>query len=221
MSKFREQVAQRRGPTLATIVRDAIEEMIVSGELLAGQRINESTLSETLGVSRGPIREACRALTQEGLVRGVTNQGAYVRELNLNQVRELYEVRSGLAYTAGGLIVERCTDQHIQKLSELIGQMDLSADAGELETYYRLNIEFHDTLLKAANNAALVSTYKRIVKQLHLYRRRGLVQSGNLEVSNAEHKNILKGIIDRDVERTANEMRAHVLSGWSRLAAIT
>ena len=100
-----EQISQRRSKTLSTIVCEAIEEMIISGELEAGDRINESALAGRLGVSRGPIREACRSLEQAGLLVSATNHGMYVREMTLDEARDLYEVRGSLAGLTGRLIV--------------------------------------------------------------------------------------------------------------------
>ncbi|MEM7523453.1 MAG: GntR family transcriptional regulator [Pseudomonadota bacterium] len=215
-----ERIAQRRGPTLAAITRDAIEQMIVKGELEAGERINESGLSARLGVSRGPIREACRALEQEGLVRNAPNLGAFVRELDLNEARDLYEVRGGLAYAAGGLAAERRTAAELGALARMVDEMDGQAASDDVANYFTNNIAFHEALFAATKNAALMDSYKRIIKQLHLYRRRGLVQSGNLVASNAEHRVILNAVRDGVIGDAADAMRAHVLSGWARLSAV-
>lgn len=215
-----ERIAQRRGPTLAAIARDTIEKMIVDGAIEAGERINESALSARLGVSRGPIREACRALEQEGLVRNAPNLGAFVRELDLDEARDLYEVRGGLAYAAGGLAAERRSDADLSALGRMVDEMDVFAAADDVTRYFAKNIAFHEAIFAATGNAALVDSYRRIIKQLHLYRRRGLVQSGNLAASNAEHRDILKAVGAGDTASAAGAMRAHVLSGWSRLSAV-
>lgn len=214
-----DRIAQRRGSTLASIARDAIEQMIVTGELGAGERINESALSTRLGVSRGPIREACRALEQEGLVRNAPNLGAFVRELDLDEARDLYEVRGGLAYAAGELVATRRSEADLEKLSRLVEKMDGQASIDDVSNYFKNNIEFHTTLLSATKNTALFDTYQRNIKQLHLYRRRGLVQSGNLAASNAEHRIILQAVGKGDGAATAAAMRDHVFAGWARLSA--
>lgn len=215
-----ERIAQRRGPTLAAIARDAIEKMIVDGALEAGERINESALSGRLGVSRGPIREACRALEQEGLVRNAPNLGAFVRELDLDEARDLYEVRGGLAHAAGGLAADRRSDADLKALGRMVDEMDVYAAEDDVTRYFAKNIAFHEAVFASTRNAALMDAYGRIIKQLHLYRRRGLVQSGNLVASNAEHRDILKAIGAQDAAAAAAVMRAHVLAGWARLSAV-
>ncbi|MCV0426924.1 MAG: GntR family transcriptional regulator [Roseibium sp.] len=214
-----EQINQRRSKTLSTIVCEAIEQMIISGELEAGDRINESALANRLGVSRGPIREACRSLEQAGLLVSATNHGMYVREMTLDEARDLYEMRGALAGLTGRLIVERASDETLQNLLKLVEKMDVAADEGNLSRYYTLNLDFHALLVKAAENPALQHSYRWIVNQLHLFRRRGLVQEGNLVVSNQEHRVIIDALLARDPEAAEIAMRQHVAGGWARMSS--
>lgn len=213
------EISQRRAKTITSIAVDAIEEMIVSGELSAGDRINESTLAERLGISRGPIREACRSLEQAGLLTSRTNRGMYVREVSLDEARELYELRGAVAGLAGELIVKRADDTEIAALKDLVDRMQGAADGAKTADYYKLNLQFHEALVEAARNAPLKGTYRRIVNQLHLLRRRGLVQEGNLQVSNQEHRDIVQALSKRDAVQAARAMRAHVANGLTRLIA--
>src|SRR3546814_19342740 len=71
-----------------------LEGMIVSGELSGGDRLNETVLAERFGVSRGPVREACRGLERSGLIRFVANRGVFVREMNVKEALELFDVRA-------------------------------------------------------------------------------------------------------------------------------
>ncbi len=214
-----QAISQRRASTITSIAVDAIEDMIVSGELVAGDRINESTLAEHLGISRGPIREACRSLEQAGLLASKVNRGMYVREVSLDEARDLYELRGAIAGLAGELIVKRADDAEIAELSGLVDQMQKAADKGNTEDYYKLNLQFHDALVLAARNSALEDTYRKIVNQLHLLRRRGLVQEGNLQVSNSEHKTIVAALTERDAYAASNALRDHVSNGLTRLIA--
>lgn len=214
-----KQINQRRARTMTSIAAEAIEAMIIGGDLVAGDRINESVLAEQLGISRGPIREACRSLEQAGLLSSQTNRGMYVREMSLDEARELYELRGAIAGLVGELIVKRGTDTEIQGLVTLVEQMQTAADAGDAPAYYKLNLEFHDALVEASGNAALSETYHRIVNQLHLLRRRGLVQEGNLAASNAEHRAVTDALVARDGQAAALAMKSHVANGLNRLLA--
>lgn len=213
------EISQRRAKTITSIAVDAIKAMIISGELNAGDRINESLLADQLGISRGPIREACRSLEQAGLLVSRANRGMYVREVSLEEAHELYELRSAIAGLAGELIVRRAEDREIEALRNLVDQMQVAADKSRTEDYYRLNLTFHNNLVEASRNRALEDTYHKIVNQLHLLRRRGLVQEGNLQISNKEHSEIVNALLDRDPERASQAIRTHVANGLTRLIA--
>lgn len=214
-----KKISQRRSRTMTTIAAEAIEEMIKSGDLVAGDRINESVLADQLGISRGPIREACRSLEQAGLLSNQTNRGMYVREMSVDEAKELYELRGALAGLVGELIVRKASDRQVQDLSELVDRMQTVADKSDTAAYYKLNLRFHDMLVEAAGNAALAETYQRIVNQLHLLRRRGLVQEGNLLVSNKEHRAIADALNARDLAAASQAMKQHVSNGLDRLLA--
>jgi phosphonate utilization transcriptional regulator len=205
----------RRTESLATLVRKELERMIVSGDLKGGDRLNEIALAERLGVSRGPIREACRGLEQSGLVEVVVNRGTFVRQISLNQALEIYDVRCALFGMAGRLLAARVTPAQLARLTALVDAMDAAAD--NIDAYYPLNVEYHVSLVEFCGNASLLATYRNLAKELHLFRRRGLVSEGSMSVSNREHRAILVAIAARDGARAEALMERHVLAGKARL----
>lgn len=193
--------------------------MIASGELSSGDRINESELATRLGISRGPVREACRSLEEAGLLVSVVNQGVFVREMTLDDARERYQVRGALSGLIGRLAAEHATSASLKTLEALVDAMNKAADQQDLSGYYKLNLEFHDLLMKIANNQTLADLYLSVVKQTHLFRRRGLVQQGSLKTSNQEHQAILDALERRDGNAAEQALTLHVANGWARLAA--
>lgn len=214
-----QQIKQRRSRTLTTIVREEIAGMIASGELSSGDRINESELATRLGISRGPVREACRSLEEAGLLVSVVNQGVFVREMTLDDARELYQVRGALSGLIGRLAAEHATGASLKTLEALVDAMNKAADQQNLSGYYKLNLEFHDLLMKIANNQTLADLYQSVVRQTHLFRRRGLVQQGSLKTSNQEHQAILDALEKHDGAAAEQALTLHVAKGWARLAA--
>src|SRR5450759_298404 len=79
--------------SLPALVHAEIEQLILQGELAVGQRVNESELATRFGTSRGPIREALRALEESGLVHSLKNRGVFVREISIAEADEIYDVR--------------------------------------------------------------------------------------------------------------------------------
>ena len=205
--------------SLTIRVQAAIENMIMSGDLRGGDRVNEIALSEKFGTSRGPLREACRALAQEGLLVAIPNRGVFVRELDLREALEVYDIRSALDELMGRLIAERASEAQIARLQDLVDEMDRAAGAHDLERYYPTNLEFHNSLLAYANNHRLERLYKSLIKELHLFRRKGLLQSGSMRISNEEHRQIVEAIAARDPIAAGVTMKSHVLAAKHRLLA--
>jgi DNA-binding GntR family transcriptional regulator len=96
--------------------------------------------------------------------------------------------------------------------------MNKAADQQDLSGYYKLNLEFHDLLMNIANNRMLAELYLSVIKQTHLFRRRGLVQQGSLKTSNQEHQAILEALERHDGAAAEQALTLHVAKGWTRLA---
>lgn len=208
-----------RTQSLTSLVQDEIDRQITAGELASGQRINEIALAERLGISRGPIREACRALVQAGLLVAVRNRGVFVRQIGPAEMAEVYDVRAALDHMAGHTLAARITPQQLAALKQLIRRMDQMAKRARIAEYYPLNLQFHRLIIEYAGNKRLAGIYQALVKELHLCRRAGLVQGGGLHISNEEHKEIVAALEARDSARSAALMQDHVLKGKKRALA--
>jgi phosphonate utilization transcriptional regulator len=209
-----------RTQSLTSLVQEEIDRQITTGELAAGKRINEIALAERLGISRGPIREACRALVQAGLLEAVRNRGVFVRQIGPAEMAEVYDVRAALDHMAGRTLAERITRAQLTALKQLVRRMDQAAKRRQIAEYYPLNLTFHRSIIEYAGNRRLASIYEGLVKELHLSRRAGLVQGGGLHFSNDEHKEIVAALEAHDPALTARLMEAHVLEGKKRTLAV-
>ena len=209
-------LALLRSMSLASVIQEKIERMILGGELAAGQRINELALAQALGVSRSPIREACRKLEQAGMVEIITNRGMFVRRVDLQQALDIYEVRGALAALAGELVAQRATDENIATLSEMVQQMEAAIRSGAASEYYRQNLAFHSLLVRSTGNFRLVDMFLGTDKELHLYRHRSLVQPSGMSASNREHREIVDAVASRDPARAGDAFKRHVLNGRDR-----
>src|SRR5580692_3714707 len=147
----------RRTESLASLVAEELERMIIRGELQAGDRINESELAQMFSISRGPIREACRSLEKSGLVRVVTNRGAFVREMSVAQAAEIYDVRAHLFGLAGRLTAARVSKRELADLLSIVDEMERARD---IDAYYPLNVAFHGRLVELSGNSRLADLYK-------------------------------------------------------------
>src|SRR5271168_1432887 len=110
--------------SLPALVQIEIEQLILRGELAVGRRVNESELAARFGTSRGPIREALRALEESRLVRSEKNRGVFVREISVAEADEIYDVREALDQLIGQRVAERATPEQLRELEAVLAEMD-------------------------------------------------------------------------------------------------
>ena len=182
---------------------------ILTGELSAGQKLTEQKVAERLAVSRGPVREALRALAEAGLLQIEPNRGASVRKVDLKEAIEIHDVYSALEELAARSAARSLSGAQAKELKALVEAMDAAAEAEDLDRYYALNLSFHQRLVEASGNRRLLSIYNRLLNELHLFRRFGLMQRGQMQSSNHEHHQILEKVAAGDPEKAAEAMWRH------------
>lgn len=212
-------IAQLRENSLSGVVRHEIERLILSGELPTGSRVNENAIALRLGVSRGPVREACRALVELGLLDLIPNRGVFVRRMDRHDVEEVYDLRAGLTGIAGSLLAPNISDADVERLRALVEEMDGAANAGDFRRFYPINLAFHDIILQLTGNSRLIKSYRALVKEFQLFRTHGLVQGDALRESNQEHRAILAALERRDPRATYDASFQHVQHGKQRMFA--
>jgi phosphonate utilization transcriptional regulator len=203
--------------SLTMLVQREVERMILAGELSVGERVNESALAARFRVSRGPVREALRGLEESGLLRLEKNRGVFVRELSVTEADEIYDVREALDELVGRRLAERFEPPARKAVHALLDEMDAAAKQKDAARYHMLNLRFHDLLVEATGNSKLIGAYRRLIKELHLFRLKGLTAGGGLPVSNDEHRAIVRAIESGDAEAAARKMREHVRASRKRV----
>ncbi|MEE4315378.1 MAG: GntR family transcriptional regulator [Erythrobacter sp.] len=200
----------QRPKTIAEAAQDEIRSLIARGDLGPGDRANEVTLSRRLGVSRGSIREALRALERENLVEITANKGARVRALDAQEARDLYEIRIGLGVAAAAGIAANTDAAFIERLHTLIAIMDESAAAGDLLGFHEQNRRFHATLIGQSGNARLTALYMALFDEVYLLRAMNFLSRGSTARSQRGHRLIVAAIESRDADRVMAAIRDHI-----------
>ncbi len=196
--------------SLTGVIERELERLILNGEIAPGERLNENRLATRFGTSRGPLREAMRSLQAKGLVFFIRNRGVFVSEISITEALELYEVRAAIFGLAGRLLSDLVTDSMLEALNDFVDQMDVAAEARDFDSYYPINLAFHDYLITMTQNQTLVREYRSFVNKLHLCRTRGLVQPGGLAVSNREHREMIDSVASGSRERAHEAFFRHV-----------
>lgn len=202
--------------SLTRLVADSVEELILCGELAPGVKLNEVALAERFRVSRGPLREAFRLLEESGLIYQEKNRGAFVRVVELNEAAELYEVRAGLDATAGRLLAGRIDAKQLSALRQLTDQMK-SVENSDVEQFHILNLDFHDQIIAMTGNQTLTDTYRKLAKQLALFRKRNLMAPMAIPHFAQEHSAIVDMLEQRNAIGCAEALYAHAQGGRQRM----
>ncbi len=204
--------------SLASLVLRELERRILGGELACGSKLNEADLAGELGISRGPIREAFRALEQSGLVTTEKNRGVFVRQVSIEEANEIYEVRAALEGMIGRLAARRITPAQVAKIRAVVKKMHAVSKTRDAAAYYPLNVEFHELLAEAAGNRTLIANYRRVVNELNLYRRETLERSAeNIPVSTRDHEAIVEAVAKGDELLAERLLHEHVITSRERL----
>ena len=205
-----------RTKSLSSAVFDSLENAILAGEMEPGERINESAIAEKYGVSRGPVREACRRLEEAGLVDFIVNRGVFVKKLEFDDALEIFQIRAALFAFAGRVLAHRITNDQIAALEGLIHEMEAAAARQDAGMYYARNLEFHASLMRFTGYRRLVRLYEGLNKELHVFRRRGLNDAANREISSRDHRAIVEALRGGSPAHIARVMRNHSMSGINR-----
>jgi DNA-binding GntR family transcriptional regulator len=202
--------ARLENRTLWQRVHERLREEILAGRLPAGSELQEVALSQQLGVSRGPIREALGRLAAEGLVTIRPRRGAIVRALSEEEFLCAYQVREALEVMAVRLAVPRLIAEDVAALQRLIDEMTAHADAGEVGAFFEANTAFHQTFFEVAGNPMLAEIYRQVCGQVDRYRLRSLELRGDLRRSIAEHKALLRAAKAGDADKASHLIAEHI-----------
>jgi phosphonate utilization transcriptional regulator len=216
-SQGADAIALVQSSSLPALVEKELERMILAGDLPAGGKLNESSVADLLGVSRGPVREAFRALEASGLVRLEKNRGVFVRQISVDEADEIYEVRAALDEFVGRRLAHTVSADEVRDLRARVDRMERAAAKGDVDAYVAANLQFHDRLVELTRNQKLLATYRRLVNELHLYRRATLAQSGTLPVSTREHREIVDRIAAGQAAAAGRALFDHVMASRERM----
>ena len=212
-----DQVIRRGSPIYLQVYR-ALRGAISRGELLPGARLIEADLATQLQVSRAPVREALRMLSQEGLVAATPNRGAFVARLSLQDIREVYTCRAALEGMAVQLCAQRPDRRGADALGAILDRRGEARAAGDSDAVLELDKAFYEALLTMAGNQLLTELVNHLWDRIVHYRAlsvRLVPQSAG--AAGAAHRQIVAAIRDGDGARGRAIAERRVLESGERL----
>jgi DNA-binding GntR family transcriptional regulator len=183
-----------RPASLADRVTAALRDAIQDGEFGFGEALSEAGLSDKLGVSRTPVREAFARLQREGLVVVRPQRGTFVFHLTAEEFREICDCRTELECAALRLALARDRDALAARLDAVVAQMRQARAEGRVKDYLRLDKVFHQTLFDQCGNRYLAAAHALIAGQMAALRARLGTDAAHMEKSFLEHADIARQV---------------------------
>ena len=199
--------------SLVDIVAERIEAAIINGTLEPGSRLSEQALAVSLGVSRGPLREAIRRLEGRKLLERTPNIGVRVAALSLKDLNEILQIREVLEGLACSLAAQNMTDTEIVALQDLLEQHEHQKSVQEGKGYYQesKDFDFHFRIVSGSRNERLVQMlWGDLYYLLRVYRYKSSTKPGRAKKALQEHKEIAAALARRDPIAAEQKMRAHL-----------
>lgn len=187
------------------------------GDLKPGDRLREAKIAEQMGVSRAPLREAIRDLASEGLVVSKTFKGAYVTQLSISDLWEIYTLRAVLERMAVEIVARKANPELLDTLRTSISAMVKAAEEGDKDRLVNLDLAFHETLVRNANHTRLLDIWNNMLRQIRVCM--DLTHINYLaedEMINM-HTVLVKQIADKQVDSAGETLYRHILEVGERI----
>jgi DNA-binding GntR family transcriptional regulator len=210
---------RRRKGALHRSTVSVLRNLIITGALAPGERLNERDLCERLNVSRTPVREAIKTLTQEALLRALPNRSPVVAPLDPDETAALVDVVSTIEALAGELAAARITDAEVAELGILHYTMLRHHSLDELPGYFEANRNFHRRIVECSGNPVLLWVWDQLALRVDRARYASNLWPTRWRKATAEHAGILAALTARDAPAASAAMREHVCNGLSVVIA--
>lgn len=192
----------------------ALKQAIADADVYAQReeiRLDERQLSQALGVSRTPIREAMSLLEQEGFLRTVPRRGVFIVRKTKKQIIEMIEMWAALESMAARLATINASDDEIAGLRHMFDEFRTTKPAEHLEEYSDANIAFHQAIIRLSGSHLMGKTIDNLFIHVRAIRRMTISQRDRAARSIRDHMQIIKALEERDTERAERLVRQHSL----------
>lgn len=199
--------------SIVDLAKHHIELWIIKGEYEPGQKLKEGEISERLGISRPPVREAFKTLEAEGLVERRPRRGVFVSEMTEKDVREAYTLKAVLYEMAADLAIDVINPDQIDQLAGIVAAMDTCINRTPVDILqYQLHHQhFHDIIMTISGHRRLKKISVSLHNQVCRFSYQSLQSSQHLQSSLRYHREIVKAFKDGNRQTARRLMKAHVL----------
>ena len=190
---------------------------ILNGKYGENDELKEVAISEELGVSRTPVREAFRQLELEGLIQIIPNKGAYVTGITEKDVKDIYMIRSLLEGLCARWATEHITPEQMEEMEENVYLAKFHSQKGHSEQLTALDNRFHEIMYEACNSKMLEHQLKDYHEYVMRVRKKTLADVKRSTKSNEEHEQIMEAIKAKDAERAEQLANRHMINAYENM----
>lgn len=210
MARIEHDESENFNHSLRGKVFHQLQNEILNGKYNPGESLVETKLSEELGVSRTPIREAIRQLELEGLVQSIPNKGVFVTGISYQDIEDIYTIRMLIEGLAARWAAEKISDTELSELREAVEFEEFYTGRNDTEHLLKLDSRFHDIIFKASKSKTLMHTLSTFHHYVQKARAESLSTPGRARKVLNEHKAILNAIADKDPKKAEKLTVEHI-----------
>jgi DNA-binding GntR family transcriptional regulator len=207
---MRKKLVIQRTDTIRRKVYSHLREQILRGEYMPNERLFETKISEEIGASRTPVREALHNLELEGLIECLPKVGYVVKPISDQEVAEICEIRGLIEGLATRWAVEKAREKLIEELQKNIGVSEAKAEKGEARAFIELDAQFHEIIARLSGSKRLLELAQALRHHMLRYRAQSIYATDNVVRAIEGHKGILTSIENGDVDQINLAIRKHL-----------
>lgn len=203
--------------SLADQVFEQLENDILLGKYKRGEVLTESKLCEILGVSRTPVREALRRLSQEHIIEETT-KGSLILGIDKNDVQDIFAIREKIEGEAAAMAAKNATEEDLAALSEAVELQEFYAKKENFAGMEVQDKKFHELIYSSCKSVVFYDTLMPLHKKISKFRRLSVENHSRTEVSAKEHREILNALKVRDCDLAKRLMTEHIKKAYKNIA---
>lgn len=207
---------EHRTISLADQVFENLENDILSGKYPRGELLTESKLSQSLGVSRTPIREALRRLSQEHIIEE-SGKGSIVLGITESDLKDIFFIRRKIEGTVAALAAKNRTDEQLATLKEAVEFQEFYLSKNDADKIKTMDSRFHETIYRMSGSSIMCDVLIPLHKKIQKYRRASLSNTSRAAASVSEHRGIFEAIAAGDAEKAELLFNEHLKNAYDHM----
>lgn len=212
------QLGFRKPVSLPDQVYETLRHAIVVADLLPGEKLVELEIASEMGMSQGPVREALQRLERDGLVERRARSATYVTQISINEMYELFYIRSEIEGFAARRTAQRISEEQCQLLDELIENMEKAGHQGEIATLAEYDMQLHRCVVEWSGSANFTRIWTPLSNQIQRF----IVMTHpeyypNYVEIGTRHQPIVDALRQHDSEAAACAVQAHIMLIWNQI----